>query len=48
MKKVVPGKPYVYLFEYKATYEPEEVMVIAVIHPNETRIGDTQMSIIKH
>ena len=47
MKKVVPGKPYVYEFEYDATYEPEDVMVMDVINSDGSRPFDPQMVILK-
>jgi len=47
MKKVVPGKPYLYQFEYDTTYEPEDVMVIDVINSDGSRLFDLMMVILK-
>ncbi len=48
MKKVVPGRPYVYQFEYEATYEPEDVMVMDVINSDGSQPFSTQISIIEN
>lgn len=47
IKKVVPGKPYVYQFEYKATYEPEEIMVMEAIELPITNPRWLQMVVLK-
>ncbi len=47
MKKVVPGMPYVYQFEYNSTYEPEDVMVMDVINSDGRRPFRPQMAILK-
>lgn len=36
MKKVVPGKPYVYQFEYDAAYESEDIMVMEALNLDVT------------
>lgn len=47
MKKVVPGMPYVYQFEYDATYEPEDVMVMDVINSDGTSPFFPRMAVLK-
>jgi hypothetical protein len=47
MKKVVPGKPYVYQFEYKATYKPEEIMVLEALELPITNPHWFQMVVLK-
>jgi hypothetical protein len=32
IKKVIPGKPYVYQFEYDTTYESEDIMVMEALN----------------
>jgi len=46
INKVVPGKPYVYEFEYDATYEPEDVIVSSLYDSNGNPVGYTQMTIL--
>lgn len=46
INKVVPGKPYVYEFEYDSTYEPEDVMVNAVYDSDGNAVGFSQMIIL--
>lgn len=46
VNKIVPGKPYVYEFEYDAAYEPEDVMVNSIYDSKGNPVGFSQMSII--
>ena len=46
INKIVPGKPYVYQFEYEATYEPEDVMVKSVYDSDGNAVGFSQMTIL--
>lgn len=46
INKIVPGKPYVYEFEYDATYEPEDVIVGSLYDSNGNPVGYTQMTIL--
>lgn len=47
INKIVPGKPYVYEFEYDATYEPEDVMLMDAINSDGSKPFFTQMVILK-
>ena len=47
IKKVVPGKPYVYQFEYDTTYKPEEIIVMEVLELPITNPRWLQMVILK-
>lgn len=46
MNKVVPGKPYVYVFDYDATYEPEDVTVWYVSNSDGEKVGFVNMVIL--
>lgn len=48
INKIVPGKPYVYQFEYEATYEPEDVMVMEVRNSDGSLPFRPQMAIISN
>lgn len=45
INKVVTGKPYVYVFDYDATYEPKDVMVVDIINSDGSKPIHPQMVI---
>jgi hypothetical protein len=47
LKKIVPGKPYVYEFEYDTTYEPEDVVVMEALNLEIADPLSLQMAILK-